>query len=66
MSMTYTTQTCKYHVQEHGNGWAYTVTDQTTGENFFVQDEAADTLQAESDDFANEDVLAQYMEAMGE
>jgi hypothetical protein len=64
--MQYTTQNCKYHVQEHGNGWAYTVTDQTTNESFFVQDEAADTLQTESDDFANEDVLAQYMEAMGE
>jgi hypothetical protein len=64
--MNYTTQTFKYHVQEHGNGWAYTVTDQSTGENFFVQDEAADDLQAASNDFENEDVLAQYMEAMGE
>jgi hypothetical protein len=42
------------------------VTDQSTGENFFVQDEAADDLQAASNDFENEDVLAQYMEAMGE
>jgi hypothetical protein len=66
MTMQYTTSAFRFHVQEHGNGWAYTVTDQTTGENFFVQDEAADALQQESDDFANEDVLAQYMEAMGE
>lgn len=64
--MNYATQTFKYHVQEHGGGWAYTVTDQRSGENFFVQDEAADALQVESNDFENEEVLAQYMEAMGE
>lgn len=64
--MSYTTQNCKYHVQVHGNGWAYTVTDQKTGENFFVQDEDAEVLQEKSNDFENEDVLAQYMEAIGE
>ena len=66
VKMNYATQTFKYHVQEHGNGWAYTVTDQCTGENFFVQDEAAEALQAKSNDFEDEEVLAQYMEAIGE
>ena len=64
--MKATTPTARFHVQEHGNGWAYTITDQETGDNFFVQDEAADTLEKDSEDFCNEDVLATYMDALGE
>jgi hypothetical protein len=64
--MQATTQTFRFHVTTHGNGWAYTVTDQGTGESFFVQDDSADQLQKDSNDFEDEDILAQYMEALGE
>ena len=57
----FTTPTGRFYVQSYGNGWAYRVTSQKTGESFSVQDDAATTLQAESEDFTNEDVLDQYM-----
>ena len=64
--MQYTTPKARYHVAEHGNGWAYTVTDQETGDSFFVQDEDAAQLQHESDDFCDEEVLGNYMDGLGE
>lgn len=64
--MKATTPTARFHVQEHGNGWAYTVTDQETGDSFFVQDEDAAQLQHESDDFCDEEVLGNYMDGLGE
>ena len=64
--MQYTTPKARFHVAEHGNGWAYTVTDQETGDSFFVQDAAAAQLQHESDGFCDEEVLGNYMDGMGE
>lgn len=64
--MKATTPTARFHVQEYGNGWAYTVTDQETGDSFFVQDDAAAQLQHESDDFTDEEVLGNYMDGLGE
>lgn len=64
--MQYTTQKARYHVTEYGNGWAYTVTDQETGDSFSVQDDAAAQLQHESDDFCDEEVLGNYMDGLGE
>ena len=62
----YTTADGKYTIRSYGNGWAYTITDQETGEEFFVQDDSAAQLQADTDNFENEHVLADYMEAIGE
>ena len=64
--MKATTPTARFHVQEHGNGWAYTVTDQETGDNFFVQDEEAAHVQHETDDFTDEEALGNFMDALGE
>ena len=62
----FTTITNRYIVTSYGNGWAYSVQDQKTLEEFFVQDHDAEQLQQETNHFENEDVLAQYLEALGE
>ena len=62
---TFITEDGKYHIETLGNGWAYSVTCQRTGKNFFVQDRAADTLQRDTDDFTCIGSLDNYMEALG-
>jgi len=57
---SFTTPTGAYFVESYGNGWAYTITDQETGANIFVQDDSAALVQFETDDFTNEDVLTDY------
>ena len=52
----------QYHVQSHGNGWAYEITDQQTGAVLWVQDEAAGILQADTNDFENTDPLDAYVD----
>ena len=65
--MKYTTPpTARFHVAEHGNGWAYTITCQETGDSFFVQDEAAAHVQHETDNFTDEEALQNFMDGMGE
>jgi hypothetical protein len=53
-----------YHIKVHGNGWAYTVTDRSTGEHLWVQDHDADQLQKDTADFDDTSVLAAYFEAL--
>jgi hypothetical protein len=55
-----------YHIVSYGNGWAYEITDQTTGYTMWVQDNAADELREATDGFDNTDCLSDYMEALGE
>ena len=55
-----------YLVTSYGNGWAYEVEDRDTGDAFFVQDDDAQTLQTNSNNFDNEDTLAEYMAVLGE
>ena len=62
----FTTPAEKFHVTSWGNGWAYEVTCMETGDSFFLQDHDAEQLQAESEDFTNEVVLNQYLEALCE
>lgn len=62
---TFITADGKYHIESLGNGWAYSVTDQRTGKNFFVQDNAAEELQRETADFECTGALDMYMEALG-
>jgi hypothetical protein len=63
---TFITADNRYHVESLGNGWAYNVTDQKTGESFFVQDSDADQLERDSDYFECTNVLAGYMDALGQ
>lgn len=58
--MTFTTESSRYLVKSHGNGWAYEVTDQDSGETILAQDDAATQLQADTDNFENEAALADY------
>lgn len=57
---TFTTPTRKFLVESYGNGWAYTVTDQSDGRELFVQDDAAERLQIDTEDFTDEAVLTEY------
>lgn len=58
--MRFTTHDGKYSIASHGNGWAYAVTCQQTGDSFWVQDDEASRLQAETHDFAYTDTLEEY------
>ena len=55
-----------YHVKSHGNGWAYEVTDNTTGESLWFQDDDANQLRQDTNDFQNEAAIAQYFECLCE
>lgn len=61
---TYTTLTGRYLVEVHGNGWAYAVTDQETNESLWFQDQDADTTRERTNDFEDEDSIAQYFECI--
>ena len=63
---SFTTPTGRFHIISYGNGWAYTVTCQTTGDDFFVQDDSAAQLQEDTADFTDEDVLEEYMAALND
>jgi hypothetical protein len=53
-----------YLVTSHGNGWAYEITDQETGESLWVQDDDATQLRQDTNDFELESVIDQYFEAL--
>ena len=53
-----------YLVTSHGNGWAYEITDQETGESLWFQDEDAVKLQQDTKDFVLESVIDDYFEAL--
>lgn len=54
----------KYTVISHGNGWAYEVICQETGESMWVQDDDACQLQAETDNFTDTAAIDYHMEAL--
>ena len=64
--MQFTTQSKRYHVTSHGNGWAYEVYDTETNDTLWVQDDDACTLQNDTNDFENEEALQQYFECLCE
>jgi hypothetical protein len=55
--MQFGTPTDKYHVTSHGNGWAYEVHCNTTGESLWFQDQDADFLRDNTADLTDEDAL---------
>lgn len=58
------TPTGRYTVTSFGNGWAYTVTCNSTGEHLFFQDYDAEQIQAETDNFENESAIDQYFDCL--
>ena len=59
----YPTADGRYYIKSYGNGWAYEVTHQESGASFWVQDDDAQQLRDDTNDFENTDVLGDYMEA---
>ncbi len=55
--MQFTTETGKFHITSHGNGWAYEITDQETGDSLWLQDDDAIWIEEQTDKFQNEDAL---------
>tara|TARA_R110000868_G_scaffold205313_1_gene453760 strand:- start:3823 stop:4014 length:192 start_codon:yes stop_codon:yes gene_type:complete len=54
----------QYHIESHGNGWAYSITDQRTGDNLWFQDADADAIQDATNDFDYPEALDQYFECI--
>lgn len=65
ISNVFTTADNKYHVVSYGNGWAYEVTCQESGDSFFVQDDQAQQVQDDTNNFENTEVLAEMIHAWG-
>lgn len=55
-----------FHVTSYGNGWAYEVHDNRTGDSFFLQDESATIFHEECEAIGWDEVCQQYMEALSE
>ena len=58
--MQYPTQSGRYFVKSHGNGWAYEIEDTETGETIWAQDDDADALREHCSNFENEAALSDY------
>lgn len=56
----------KFHIESHGNGWSYSITCQTTGANLWFQDDDTSSLQLESEDFTNTDIVQSYFDCLCE
>ncbi len=52
----------KFTIKSYGNGWAYEVTCNTTGDSVWVQDDDAHQLKTQTNDFEDTCVLAYYLE----
>ena len=61
---TFTTDNGKYTIVSYGNGWAYEVICNTTGDNLWFQDDDAHQLQTETDYFEHTCVIDQYFECL--
>ena len=62
--MAFTTE--HYHIASHGNGWAFEITDQQTGESLWFQDQDAEQIRQETNNFEHEDIIRTYFECIGE
>lgn len=54
----------KYAISSYGNGWAYTITCNATGNDLWLQDHDAQQLQTDTNNFENTDVIGQYFECL--
>lgn len=66
MSMQFTTHDNEFHIVSHGNGWAYEITDQSTGESLWFQDEDAAIVQTDTADFTDTQALRDYFDVLCE
>jgi hypothetical protein len=64
--MQFTTPTGRYHVTSHGNGWAYEVHCQATGDSLWFQDDDATQFQTDTEDLTNEDAIRTYFDCLCE
>ena len=62
--MQFTSISGRYHITSHGNGWAYEIHDNETGEELWFQDADADTIRNDSSDFELESVIAMYFDCI--
>lgn len=62
----FTTQSGRYHITSHGNGWAYEIHDNEAGDEIWFQDSDADTVRNDSGDFEHESVISMYFECLCE
>jgi hypothetical protein len=66
MTMQFTTHDNEFHITSHGNGWAYEITDQSTGESLWFQDEDAAIVQTDTADFTDTQALRGYFDVLCE
>ena len=64
----YTTADGKYFIKSYGNGWAYSIADNKNPnvEPLWFQDDDAQRVQDETEDFTNTMVLDMWFEMVGE
>jgi hypothetical protein len=62
--ISFNTPNRRYLITSHGNGWAYEITDQETGDSLWFQDSDAQEIQEKTGDFEHEDVIDQYFECL--
>jgi hypothetical protein len=62
----FTTQSGRYLVTSHGNGWAYEVVDLQTNDSLWFQDDDANEIQEQTDHFEHEENIAVYFENLCE
>lgn len=60
--MQFTTPKGRYHITEHGNGWAYEITCQKTGDSLYFQDDDAVMIQEESANFTYEPAITYHFD----
>ena len=64
--LEFNTESGRYHITSHGNGWAYEIYDNETGLDLWFQDNDADTIRIESLDFEKESIISMYFDCIGE
>lgn len=62
----FTTQSGRYLVTSHGNGWAYEVVDLQTNDSLWFQDDDANEIRQQTDNFEHEGAIAVYFENLCE
>ena len=62
---SFNTPNRRYLITSHGNGWAYEITDQETGDSLWFQDSDAQAVQENTGDFEDEGAIDQYFECLG-
>ena len=61
---SFETQDGNYLVEVFGNGWAYQVTCNSTGDCLWFQDDHANQLQTDTNDFDDTFIFDQYFECI--